>query len=114
MDRFKAYNDANKDRRKALRNVDAELCIRRTNTLWRAGGFDAETIALVLPRKGRIAGLRTRGGTRVRLYDGPSGEMVEASYVRSVNLRARGYFVLARREDGTYVCGPHWTCFIVI
>jgi len=109
--RYKEYNDAHKEARKARRSKSADACIRRTHLLWKAGAFDANVVRPHLPTNRRLVGLRTPSGTPVLVYDGSTGNFVKAEVVRMTNLRSRGYFVISKGSDGALLASPIWASF---
>jgi len=109
--RYKKYNDAHKEARKARRSKSADACIRRTHLLWKAGAFDVDAVRPLLPTNRRLVGFRTPSGTPVLVYDGSTGDFVKAEVVRMSNLRSRGYFLISKTSGGSLLASPIWACF---
>ena len=110
--RYKKYNDAHKEARKARRSKSADACIRRAHLLWKAGAFDVDVVRPLLPTNRRLVGFRTPSGTPVLVYDGSTGNFVKAEVVRMTNVRSiGGYFLLSKVSDGALLASPIWACF---
>ena len=110
--RYKKYNEAHKEARKARRSKSADICIRRTHVLWKRGAFDIDVVRPLLPANGRLIGYRTISGASVKLYDGASGDIVVADFVRMANIRSlNGYFALCRHQTRGLIASPIWACF---
>ena len=113
MSRQAEYNKNHAEKRKQGRITQFELAIRRTNTLWKQGQFDANIVSTVKLPSGIPVPILFPSSSPVTAYDPYRRTFVHARFERSVNLRKKGTWCLCTtvEETPTVLCIPLWLCF---